>query len=419
MSKVAVMGFGVVGSGAVEVIYNSKQSIERKIGKSIEVKHILDLRDFPDSPYADKLTKEFNDILNDKEVDIVVEAMGGLNPAYDFCKACLLAGKSVVTSNKELVAAKGAELLQIASSNNVNFFFEASVGGGVPIIRPLHMCLAANEINEIAGILNGTTNFILTKMIREKMTFDDALTLAQELGYAESNPSADVDGHDSCRKICILASLAFGRHVYPDNIYTEGITKITAEDVEYATSWGGAVKLIGWAKAVRNNGAKESDVIAMVCPAFVSSESQLASVDDVFNGILVRGDATGDVVFYGKGAGKYPTASSVVADVIDVAKANGTSQTLTWVDSDQDFLVNYKEAELAKYVRIEYESIDDAKKLIEGEFGQVTLLSRKNCPKNEIAFVTPIMTDGKIDEHINKLKDSGMKILSTIRVLDY
>lgn len=419
MSKIAVMGFGVVGSGTVEVIYNSKQSIERKTGKTIEVKHILDLRDFPDSPYADKLTKDFNDILNDSEVDIVVEAMGGLNPAYDFCKACLLAGKSVVTSNKELVAAKGAELLQIASQNNVNFFFEASVGGGVPIIRPLHMCLAANEINEIAGILNGTTNFILTKMIREKMTFDDALSLAQELGYAESDPSADVDGHDSCRKICILASLAFGRHVYPENIYTEGITKITAEDVEYAGSWGGAVKLIGWAKAVNKNGAKESDVIAMVCPAFVSSDSQLASVDDVFNGILVRGDATGDVVFYGKGAGKYPTASSMVADVIDVAKANGTSQTLTWEDSDQDFLLDYKEAELAKYVRAECESREDCEKLIEREFGQVTLLSRKNCPKNEIAFVTPIMTEGKIDDNIAKLEDSGMKILSTIRVLDY
>ena len=237
MISVAIMGHGVVGSGVAEILTTHKQKLFASIGEEIYVKHILDLREFPDSPLADRFTKDFNDILNDREVRVVVEVMGGLNPAYDFVKKCLKSGKSVVTSNKELVAAHGAELLQIAKDENVNFLFEASVGGGIPIIRPISQCLVANIVDEIAGILNGTTNFILTKMIEDGMQFDAALKLAQDLGFAERNPAADIEGHDACRKICILASLAFGKHVYPNFVHTEGITEITLEDVKYAEAY--------------------------------------------------------------------------------------------------------------------------------------------------------------------------------------
>ena len=315
MVKIAIMGYGVVGSGVGEVLRVHVDSIAKRAKEEIRIKYILDLRDFPDSPFADRFVKDFDVILNDPEVQIVVEVMGGLHPAFDYVKACLENGKSVVTSNKELVAAKGAELLAIAQKNNLNFLFEASVGGGIPIIRPISQCLAANDVIGIAGILNGTTNFILTKMIREGMAFDDALKLAQQLGYAERDPSADVEGIDACRKICILASLAYGTHVYPDSVHTEGITAITKEDVGYAGAWGGVIKLIGEVKKLENG-----RIHIQVAPMFISRESQLANVDDVFNGILVRGDATGDVVFYGKGAGKLPTASAVVADVIDALK---------------------------------------------------------------------------------------------------
>lgn len=282
--NIAVMGYGVVGSGVVEVVYTNHEKLLRKTKQdAMEVKYILDLREFPDSPYADRFTKDFNVILNDDDVQIVVETMGGLHPAFEFVSACLAAGKHVVTSNKELVAAKGIELLRIAKDNHVNFMFEASVGGGIPIIRPISQCLAGNEIDEIAGILNGTTNFILTKMIREKMDFAQALKIAQDLGYAERNPAADVEGHDTCRKICILASLSFGKHVYPEQVHTEGITNITLEDVEYACAWGGAIKLLGCSKMLDNG-----KISAIVSPAFVPDSSQLASVEDVFNAILDR-----------------------------------------------------------------------------------------------------------------------------------
>ena len=315
MVQIAVMGYGVVGSGVVEVLTTHTEHIAKRAKEEIGIKYILDLREFPDSPFADKFTKSFDDIVNDPEVRVVVEVMGGLHPAFEYSMRCMEAGKSVVTSNKELVAAKGAELLKVAQEKNVNFLFEASVGGGIPIIRPISQCLAANDVIEIAGILNGTTNFILTKMIHDSMDFQDALALAQKLGYAERNPAADVEGADACRKICILASLAFGRHVYPEQVHTEGITNISLADVEYAEQWGGVVKLIGRVKQMESGKLQ-----IIVCQMFIPSESQLANVDDVFNGIMVRGDSTGDVVFYGKGAGKLPTASAVVADVIDCVK---------------------------------------------------------------------------------------------------
>lgn len=403
MKKIAVLGYGVVGSGTVEVLYKNKEALEKKIGEEYDVKYILDLRDFPDSPYADKFTKNFDDIVNDPEIDIVAEVLGGVQFAYPYVKACLEAGKSVVTSNKELVAAKGAELLKIAREKDVNFFFEASVGGGIPIIRPLNQCLSANEIDEIAGILNGTTNFILTKMIKEGMGFDEALKIAQDLGYAERNPAADVEGHDTCRKICILASLAFGKHVYPDNIHTEGITKITLEDVKYCESMGAVIKLIGYASN------KNGKVAVMTCPAVIDGESQLAGVNDVFNAILVKGDATGDVVFYGKGAGKLPTASAVVSDIVIAAKEKSTTRMMSWEDSTQDFIVSDNDMSNRFYVRANADKAE-----IEALFGDVRYLCRENAPADEIAFVTDVLNEKEFAEKCEKIN-----VIGSIRVLPY
>lgn len=413
MAKVAVLGHGVVGSGVVEVMQKNRAVIEKKAGQTMEVKRILDLREFPGLPYSDRFTKNFDDILNDDEISVVAEVMGGIHPAYEFVTACLEKGKSVVTSNKELVAAKGAALLETAKAHNVNFFFEASVGGGIPIIRPLHHCLAANEIDEVAGILNGTTNFILTKMIQEQMPFDKALKLAQELGYAEKDPTADIEGHDACRKICILASLCYGKHVYPDSVHTEGITKLTLEDVAYAEDWGGVIKLIGRAKRL-----EDGMISAMVSPAFISGESQLASINDVFNGILVRGNATGDVVFYGKGAGKLPTASAVVADIIAAAKSTHTSNSLTWVDSHKNYVEDYQESASVFYLR--FVSNDaDAKTKAAAKLGGLRFLSRAGQPVNEFAVVTEPMPEKKAEKAIAALEEAGVSLLGKIRVLDY
>ncbi len=409
---VAVMGYGTVGSGVVEVFNKNHDSIVRRSTRdSLDLKYILDLRDFPDDPNEDKFIKDFNIILNDADVKIVVETMGGLHPAFEFVSSLLKAGKSVVTSNKELVAAKGYELLTLAEENNVNFLFEASVGGGIPIIRPITQCLAANEIDEIAGILNGTTNFILTMMIEKNMTFADALKLAQDNGYAEKDPTADIEGHDACRKICILASLCFGKHVYPDAVYTEGITKITLEDVAYIQNYGGVIKLLGRAKRLA-----DGKISAVVSPAVVMHGSQLASVTDVFNAILVRGDAIGDVVFYGKGAGKLPTASAVVADVIDCAKHVDRKKAFGWGASEENYVVDYKTLETALYIRTEVSDKAAALAAVEAQFGKVRVLSREDAPANELAFVTGTDTEQVLTE---KLENTGLQALSCIRVTDY
>lgn len=412
MVEIAVMGYGVVGSGVVEVLTNHTENIAKRAKEEIRIKYILDLRDFPGSPFEDKFTKSFEDIVNDPDVRVVVEVMGGLHPAFEYTKRCLEAGKSVVTSNKELVAAKGAELLALAQKLNLNFLFEASVGGGIPIIRPISQCLAANDVIAIAGILNGTTNFILTKMIREQMNFDDALALAQKLGYAERNPAADIEGHDACRKICILASLAFGKHVYPEQVHTEGITSITLADVEYAESWGGVIKLIGQVK-IQENG----QVQIIVCPMFVPRESQLANVDDVFNGIMVRGDSTGDVVFYGKGAGKLPTASAVVADVIDCVKHFKARKYLFWEDGSPDYVQDYLEDEIAMFVRAQAQD-DDGLKKAASVFGEVVPLARKAAEPGEFAFVTKAMKEREIQEKVSELEKLGAKVLAEIRIGD-
>lgn len=407
MAKIAVLGFGVVGSGTVELFYKNKNKIVEKAGTDLDIKYILDIRDFPGSPFEGKFTKDINDILNDDEVTLVAEVMGGVNPAFDFVKSCLERGKSVVSSNKELVAKKGAELLKTAKEHNCNFLFEASTGGAIPIIRPLHQCLAANDITAVAGILNGTTNFILTKMINENMPFAEALSTAQKLGYAEKDPTADVEGHDACRKICILSSLVFGKHVYPDWVHCEGISSITAEEAQYAENWGGAVKLIGSVKRTA-----DGKILPIVRPAFVCGANQLSSVNDVFNGIMVYGDAIDQVMFYGRGAGKFPTASAIVADLIDAAKMKGTSISQVWEDSkDNSFIADYKEDVLPFYVRVQGVSKDKAKEV----FGEVEFLTRNNCPADEIAFITPEIKEKDFDE---KLAQLGGKVLGTIRVLN-
>ena len=410
---VAIMGYGVVGSGVAELFNKNHDNIVKKSTQAhLDLKYILDIRDFTGDPNEALIVNNFDTILNDKGIGIVVETMGGLHPAYEYTLACLKAGKSVVTSNKELVATKGCELLKTADSMNVNYLFEASVGGGIPIIRPISQCLAANEINEIAGILNGTTNFILTKMISEGMSFDAALKLAQENGYAEKDPTADVEGHDACRKICILASLCFGKHVYPGGVYTEGISKITLADVDYARSWGGVIKLIGRAARV-----EENRIFAMVSPAFVQKHSQLAGVDDVFNAILVRGDAIGDVVFYGRGAGKMPTASAVVADVIDCAKHFERKKLFGWEDSDENYVVDYLDVETALYVRAKTDKPKEALQSAGEVFGGVKVLEREGAPTDEVAFVTPRAAERALRAKLEKAE--GIQTLSIIRITDY
>lgn len=407
MAKLAVLGHGVVGSGTVELFLKNREKINRKNGLDLELGYVLDIRDFPGLPYSDKFTKDINDILNDDDVTVVAEVMGGVHPAYDFVLACLNKGKSVCTSNKELVAKKGAELLKAAKDHNCNFMFEASTGGAIPIIRPIHRCLAANDITACAGILNGTTNFILTKMITEKMSFEDALAMAQKLGYAEKNSAADVEGDDACRKICILSSIIFGKHVYPDWVHCEGITKLTLEDVAYAESWGGAVKLIGSVKRL-----DDGRILPMVAPRFVCSGNQLSHIDDVFNGIMVYGDGFDEVMFYGRGAGKLPTASAVLGDVIDCAKHHSTVLSQMWEDSaDNSFIADYKDDIVAMYVRVKGAGKADITKL----FGDVEFITRDAQPADELAFITPAQKEKETDE---KLVSLGDKVLGKIRVLD-
>jgi homoserine dehydrogenase len=413
MVYIAVLGHGVVGSGVLEVFYKNNKSIISRAGIDLDIKYILDLREFPGLPYSEKFVKTFDPIINDDDVKIVVEVMGGLDPAYDYVKRCLLAGKSVVTSNKELVAAYGAELLAIAKEHNVNFLFEASVGGGIPILRPISQCLAANEIEEIAGILNGTTNFILTKMISDGMDFDSALALAQKLGYAERNPAADVEGIDACRKICILASLSFGTHVYPKDVHTEGITNLTLTDVKCADVWGGVIKLIGRVKKL-----EDGRITVIVAPFFIKKESQLANVDDVFNGIMVRGNAIGDVVFYGRGAGKLPTASAVVADIIDEAKHLGARKYLFWYPAKENYVCDYRDAQTTFFVRVQTDDKAAALKSAQRLFGKVTEIICPEMPEKQFAFVTPKLPEGELERALDSLASLDIKIVSRIRVAD-
>ena len=346
MINIAILGFGTVGSGVAEVLTINKDLLAKKAGQELQVKYILDTRDFPDSPFADKIIHDFSSIEQDPDVQIVVECIGGASVALDFVRRSLLAGKHVATSNKELVATHGYALNAIAKEKNVNFLFEASVGGGIPVLRPLYFDLAGNEIQQVCGILNGTTNYILTKMIQEDAAFDDVLKDAQAKGYAEANPAADVEGLDACRKVCILSALSFGFHVYPDQVSTEGITSITEADVAVAAAANMKLKLLG-----RTMKLEDGRVCAFVAPHYVPVESQLAHVNGVFNGLLVRGNAVGEAMFYGPGAGKLPTASAVVADVIDAVWHLQQRRTLDWDDSHPELMTDVRDLPLPYLVR--------------------------------------------------------------------
>ena len=408
MISIAILGHGVVGSGVAEILMNNADGVAAKAGDTLRVKRILDLRSFPELSYADLFTTSFDDVLQDEEIRIVVETMGGLRPAYDFVKACLLAGKRVITSNKELVAAKGDELLAIARENNLNFLFEASVGGGIPILRPLDQCLAANRIAQISGILNGTTNFMLTKMIEEGMSFADALSLAQDLGYAERDPSADVEGHDACRKICILAALAFGKHVYPEQVHTEGITAITGTDVDYAAACGGVIKLIG--RAVRT---EDGRVTCLVAPMILPRHNPLAGVSDVFNGVMVQGDSVGDVVFIGRGAGKLPTASAVVADVIDAAKHLSARKYLFWEPAVEGFVAEHTITPIRMLLRFTCRQPEAARAQIAAAYGAVEYVTLPQAPAEELAFITPCLSEQTLTEKAAALTD--MTLVRSLR----
>ncbi len=401
--KIAIMGFGVVGGGVGEIIRKSPDGLLSRSGETIEIKRILDLRDFPDSPFT-CFTKDFNDILQDDEIEIVAEVMGGTKPAYEFTKQLLLAGKHVVSSNKELVAKHGTELLAIAKEKNVSYLFEASVGGGIPIIRPLYSSLSANELTEVLGILNGTTNYILTQMIKENASFEDALKGAQEKGYAEKDPTADVEGFDTCRKIAILASLAFGKYVNSEEIATEGITKVTLQDVAYAEQVGCVIKLLGMASKAENG------VYARVCPALLPKEHPLAGIDDVFNGIMVKGDAIGDVMFYGRGAGSLPTASAVVSDMIEIVKQKDNHIRLGWTEGTEGYLLCGDEQKFCYYLRV-----SGNKDTVKLDGCQVITIDKPEF-SNEFAVFTQALS-GKEFETLQKTIAETHTILGALRMV--
>ena len=402
MVNVAILGFGTVGSGVAEVLTMNRDLIDKRTAQQVRLKYILDVRDFPDSPYKDCFVKDFSVIENDPEVDIVVETIGGATVALDFTTRALKAGKSVVSSNKELVATHGYDLLQLAKANGVSYLFEASVGGGIPVLRPLTNCLAGNEIEQVCGILNGTTNYILTRMIRAGLSFEQALKEAQDNGYAERDPSADIEGHDACRKICILAALSFGEHVYPEQVPTQGITAITLADVDYANSCGYKIKLLG--RALRMENGK---VCAYVAPHLVSGADPLAGVEDVFNAIKITGNAVGDAMFYGRGAGKLPTASAVVGDIADIAKDVKTRKCNEWGPGSKELVQAPDQLAFRWYVRANG-TVDEARKAC----GEIAPLARSGAPTKEIAFLTEAMTQTQLEQKL-----AGLDVLSQIRVL--
>lgn len=397
MIKAAIMGYGTIGSGVDEVLRINQESIAAKAGEGIEVKYVLDLRDFPGDPIQEKIVHDVNVIVNDPEVTVVVETMGGVEPAYSFVKAMLLAGKHVATSNKALVADKGATLLALAQEKNVNFLFEASVGGGIPIIRSLNSSLTADEIEEITGILNGTTNYMLTKMAGFGMEFEDVLYDAQQKGYAEKDPSADIEGYDVCRKIAILTSLVCARQVDFGDIHTEGITKVSAVDMKYAGQMGRAIKLLAMSKKTKDG------FLAMVAPFLLSPEHPLYHVNDVFNAVFVHGNVLGDAMFYGSGAGKLPTASAVVSDIIDIVRHKNRNIWAAWSSQKME-LADFWDAKNAFFVRT---SSDEA--AIRDVFGSVDYVDAGI--KGELAFVTGVITEREFAS-----KSAQLAVLSSIRV---
>ena len=405
MVNIAVLGYGTVGSGVVEVIDTNGAGINQRIGEKLQVKYVLDLKDFPGDPVQEKIVHDFETIIQDEEINIVVEVMGGIEPAYTFVKRSLLAGKSVATSNKALVAKHGAELLSIAKEKNINFLFEASVGGGIPIIRPLNSSLTADEIEEITGILNGTTNYMLTKMFFESADYDEVLKEAQEKGYAERNPEADVEGHDACRKIAILTSLIAGQHVDFETIHTEGITKITTEDMKYAKTMDMAIKLLASSKR------EGESFSAIVAPMLLSKNHPLCNVNDVFNAIFVRGNMLGDAMFYGSGAGKLPTASAVVADVVDAAKHLHRTVVTRWESNTLELVPN-ADAKRRFFVRIHGEE-SVLKSRVDEVFGQVEFVKADDV-EGEFAVITGEMTEAEYAQKAEEMPE----VVKMIRMAD-
>lgn len=393
MIKIAVLGYGTVGSGVVEVIEKNKDMVNKKAGEELSIKYILDLRDFPGDPYENKVVHDYQTIVNDPEIQIICETMGGTGAAYEFTKQALQVGKSVCTSNKELVAAHGPELLTMAKEHKCNYLFEASVGGGIPIIRPLNYSLTAEKIESITGILNGTTNYILSKMEKEGADFDAVLKRAQEKGYAERNPEADVEGYDACRKIAILSSLMLGENVDYRKVYTEGITKITATDFAYAKEMDMSIKLLAMSKEVGD------ETLAMVAPFMISADHPLHMVNGVFNAVFVHGNMLGDSMYYGKGAGKLPTASAVVSDVIDCARHIGKVIMCFW-DATDAKLMNVEEAENKFFFRVKSGNGEKVKVV----FGEVKSVKLSGMDEEE-AFVTSLMKEKDFAEKYEKIAD--------------
>lgn len=403
MIKIAVLGYGTVGSGVVEVMRTNQEVICARVGEELDIKYILDLREFPGSPVEHLIVHDFEQIVNDEEVKIVVEVMGGVEPAYTFVKKSLLAGKSVATSNKALVAKHGAELLAIAKENNLNFLYEASVGGGIPIIRPLATSLTGDVIDEITGILNGTTNYMMSKMYHEDADYDAVLKEAQAMGYAERDPSADVEGHDACRKIAILSSIISGKTVDFEDIYTEGITKITLDDIQYAKAMNMKIKLLA---SCKRDGDK---LCAIVAPHLVSKEHPLYNIEDVFNAIFVKGNMLGDSMFYGSGAGKLPTASAVVGDIVEAAKNPGHSVMATW-DADKLELEDKADTTKRFFVRMKG-AVSEWKEQLQDAFGAIEIVTLDD-KDGEFAFVTQVMTEGCYE----KVAQAFPQICQMIRV---
>lgn len=415
MVNIAVLGYGVVGSGVVEVIRKNSESISNRAGKQVVVKKILDIRDFPGSPDSKLLTKNADEVFDDSTISIIIETIGGAGIAYEFTKRALNSGKHVVSSNKELVATHGPELLKLAMDKGCHYLFEASVGGGIPIIRPLHQCLAANEINGVTGILNGTTNYILTQMKREGKAFDEALKGAQANGYAEADPTADIEGHDACRKIAILSSIAYNEYVDYRKIPTQGITDISLEDMQYADSMGSVIKLIGMSRKIKDK------IYARVAPAIVSKEHPLSNVEDVFNAIVVSGNALGDAMFYGRGAGKLPTASAVVADVIDIVKHIGSKPRYLWNVSSSENMLDPGEADSKYFIRIKAKNTEEAREFILKCFGEAAWVKASGIKdEKEMAFVTAAAAEKELEHAVGQLKSAEAleEVVSIIRIIE-
>ncbi len=410
MINVAILGYGTVGSGVFDSIMKNQNVISKNLNSSIGVKKILEIREILDENLISYITKDFNDILNDKDISIVVETMGGIEPAYTYIKNSLLNGKTVVTSNKELVEKHGDEFLSIASNNNVNFLFEASVGGGIPIIRPLVTSFTSDDIYEITGILNGTTNYILTKMDKDGISFLESLNEAIEKGFAEKNPKADIEGYDSGRKIAILLSIVLSKKIKFEDIYVEGISKIRKEDFHFAKKYGGNIKLIATSKILKDK------VMAFVSPVIIENENHLSSVDGVFNSIIVKGNIVDEVMFYGKGAGKFPTASAVISDIIDGVKNRGKNIMKPW-DSTYESIISINELNASKLIGVYFNDLNHAKEKINNIFGDVNFIYDEEEP-NELAFLTVNEKLKDVDKKIDLLKcEDGISLESSLILL--